>query len=120
MIDKIRERLQKGIYSFEERLKYDTKTQRHLLSQNNGINYAINIINEVKAEYNNGWIPCSERLPERRCELLVIYVDVNNVVRAGLTMYEPKRKQFWVSPSVTHWQPLPQLPKGECWKNEDE
>lgn len=64
IFEKIRERLQKGIYSFEERLKYDTKTQRHLLSQNNGINYAINIINQVEAEYNNGWISVDDRLPE--------------------------------------------------------
>ena len=31
------------------------------------INNAIEIVNQVEQEYNNGWIPCSERLPEDGC-----------------------------------------------------
>ena len=31
---------------------------------NNGINRAYSIVQEVAEEYNNGWIPCSKRLPE--------------------------------------------------------
>ena len=31
---------------------------------NNGINRAYQIVQEVAEEYNNGWIPCSKRLPE--------------------------------------------------------
>lgn len=40
-IEKLIGRLEDGIYSLEERLKYDTKTQKHLVSQNKGIKYAI-------------------------------------------------------------------------------
>ena len=36
-----------------------------------GLNHATDIANEVEAEYNNGWIPCSERLPEKFDSVLV-------------------------------------------------
>ena len=31
---------------------------------NSAIDESIKIVNELAEEYNNGWIPCSERLPE--------------------------------------------------------
>ena len=36
---------------------------------------AKNIVQEVAEEYNNGWIPCSERLPEESGYYLVTYHD---------------------------------------------
>ena len=36
----------------------------------NGINVAIEEVNELAEEYNGGWIPCSERLPEKYGEYL--------------------------------------------------
>ena len=38
---------------------------------------AIEIINQTAAEYNNGWIPCSERLPEEAFGCLVTVMDCN-------------------------------------------
>lgn len=32
---------------------------------------ALSIVSEVEAEYGNGWIPCSERLPEESSDYLV-------------------------------------------------
>ena len=39
---------------------------------------AIEIINQTAAEYNNGWIPCSERLPEEGGYYLVTYHGWSN------------------------------------------
>lgn len=50
-IDKLIERLEEGIFSKDERLEYNTKTQEHLISQNKGIRYAIKIVNELAEEY---------------------------------------------------------------------
>ena len=33
---------------------------------------AIEIINQTAAEYNNGWIPCSERLPPVETEVFIV------------------------------------------------
>ena len=81
-IDKLIGRLEDGIFSMDERMKYDIKTQKHLISQNQGIRYAINSINELAEEYINtstetssGWIPCSERLPNSEKEIPTL---VNN------------------------------------------
>ena len=32
-------------------------------------------VQEVAEEYNNGWIPCSERLPEPNQKVIVTYMD---------------------------------------------
>ena len=39
---------------------------------------AIEIINQTAADYNNGWIPCSERLPEEGGYYLVTYHGWSN------------------------------------------
>lgn len=43
--------------------------ERIILLENNlhqaiALNFAKGIVQEVAEEYNGGWIPCSERLPE--------------------------------------------------------
>lgn len=78
------------------------------------IDYFMSLV-DVKAPtaYNDGWIPCSERLPEEKGAVLVTYENVNDEVRVEVTMYEPKRKSFWVSPNVLAWMPLPEAYKPE-------
>lgn len=44
---------------------------------NNGIDKAKQIVQEVAEEYNNGWIPCSERLPEDRDWYLAVFEEVD-------------------------------------------
>lgn len=39
---------------------------------------AIEIVKQTAAEYNNGWIPCSERLPEEGGYYLVTYHEWSN------------------------------------------
>ena len=98
---------------------------------------AIEIINQTAAEYNNGWIPCSERLPEEGGYYLVTYHEWSNgdylpkfddtYVRR-LHYQKSERFTGWNLPrccddkaendtnrEVIAWQPLPQpyQPKGE-------
>ena len=86
------------------------------------LNNAIEIINQTAAEYNNGWIPCSERLPEDKQTCLVtarIYFtpdhvdEIDNYIGVGIDTYS---KQFgWLGTEPIAWQPLPApyQPKGE-------
>lgn len=73
------------------------------------------IIEQAATEYNNGWIPCSERLPEE---------SLNSVL--GWDEYRGRScfVQYWdgkwhlgnddESVNITAWQPLqPYQPKGE-------
>lgn len=91
----------------------------HYTSVTNAI---ISIVNEVEQEYNNGWIPCSERLPE--------YTDEYNVtvgVASEFGYYEKVTTlRFqrvageltkWIVPNdtvyvVIAWKPLPEQYKG--------
>ena len=98
---------------------------------------AIEIINQTAEEYNNGWIPCSERLPEEGGYYLVTYHGWSNgdylpkfddtYVRR-LHYQKSERFTGWNHPrycddkaendtnrEVIAWQPLPQpyQPKGE-------
>ena len=39
------------------------------------------IVQEVSKEYNNGWIPCNDRLPENDCYCLVTTSDMEIGIR---------------------------------------
>ena len=90
-----------------------------------GINKAIEIVNQVEEEYqtecnssrlNNGWIPCSERLPERGTAVLV--QDDENLMDIAIFKKEYgvdgfDLQDFWVSANnFIAWQPLPEPYKG--------
>lgn len=60
--EKIKERL-------EEESKFavsllNGKTDRYVAGVCDANKKAIKVVSEVEAEYGNGWIPCSERMPE--------------------------------------------------------
>ena len=83
-----------------------------------GVSKAKEIVHEVAEEYNNGWIPCSERLPEDNGVYFVTLdddimprcIDVRNF-RNGVF-----EQRFIVSPvqgkcqekKVVAWMPLPE------------
>lgn len=84
------------------------------------INHAIEIVNQVAVEYNNGWIPVEERLPEKPNEFKEEKAYLVTVVRNdGYTFWD--RLIFhdygWNIPGgckVTAWmEPEPYQPKGE-------
>ena len=75
------------------------------------IDEAISIVNQLAEEYNNGWIPCSERLPEEEGKYLV-------TLKLGcITFADLKDIKHYphFNADVIAWQPLPQpyQPKGE-------
>jgi hypothetical protein len=65
------------------------------------------------------WISVDERLPEKTCECLII--DKLGIV--FLAPYSDRHRSFnasddddgdrWKLNDVTHWMPLPEVPKGE-------
>lgn len=70
------------------------------------------IVHEVAEEYNNGWIPCSERLPEEKNGEVLI-CDEKGEVGTGRyseyseTWYKGDMRSVGVA-DVIAWQPLPE------------
>lgn len=89
---------------------------------------ATKVVNQVAEEYNNGWIPVSERLPSfeerRKSYCRYIYGSGFIVMIEGATMpttlYIKMEEDIWFDDnhnyySIIAWQPLPEpyQPKGE-------
>lgn len=78
--------------------------------RNNAYHNTIEIVNKVEQEHNNGWIPCSERLPKEDERVLCFHshcfidcgVLVGEVWCCDMDEYAIKRD------NVIAWQPLPQ------------
>ena len=121
--EKILERLEenKSIISVNRVLDDIIKDKPKELGQLIAYDNSIKIVNEVAEEYNNGWIPCSERLPEDREEKLV-YLSSG---RTTIAKYNEHRLPFsdcpigwgydssngyidFESETVIAWQPLPE------------
>lgn len=72
-----------------------------------------NIVYQVEQEYNHGWIPCSERLPDKYDEYLCVnkygsYIlgyPYRNKADKDLIMVETENE---IMLEVIAWQPLPQ------------
>lgn len=121
--EKIKERLEKvlGDSNFEK------ATQEVNESFYEGLAYAygeaLSIVSEVKSEFNNWWIPCSERMP-RDFQSVLCYAK--SLARSPDTMFVGSQKHgFWFLQSsigtesfptqyeVVAWMPLPEPYKGE-------
>ena len=81
----------------------------------------IEIVNQLAEEYNNGWIPCSERLPEPGKRYLVTAVWKDGDFKKH-SVYDAVygKDGLWhtynyerVSYEVIAWQPLPPAFKGK-------
>ena len=89
------------------------------LGYTKGISDAIEIVKQEAEQYNNGWIPCSERLPENISTVILQVKEIEkptfgwygNIIGWKLTVEDfLKLKDF----TVVAWQPLPQpFQKGE-------
>lgn len=76
---------------------------------------AIEIVNQVAEEYNNGWIPCSDRLPEARQVILAtIFVKSQQRRFVSQIMYS----DWWLEGDATiiAWQPMPESYKEEMYQ----
>lgn len=87
---------------------------------------AIEIVKQEAEQYNNGWIPCSYRLPEEAFGCLVTVIDCNPVTLTEFENILPYVVGYdgdgWndadgetIPFEVIAWKPLPQpyKPKGE-------
>lgn len=70
---------------------------------------------QIKEEYNNGWIPCSERLPDvATCYLVTEEVLINSKLQYVVDIRLFGTENEWMCPSnskIIAWQPLPEFYK---------
>ena len=63
------------------------------------------------------WIPVTERLPEEKVNYIIrynhAYCDNDGYWAIGFCFYDGEKFQIDLSYKVTHWMPLPELPKGD-------
>ena len=76
-------------------------------------NEAIEIVKQEAERYNNGWIPCSEKLPELRKDVLVTVKYTGFMGMHGYwikTGHMEAENDWWgdcAGGEVIAWQPLP-------------
>ena len=76
-------------------------------------NEAIEIVKQEAEQYNNGWIPCSEKLPELRKDVLVTVKYTGFMGMHGYwikTGHMEAENDWWgdcAGGEVIAWQPLP-------------
>lgn len=71
------------------------------------ISDVIKVIKSIEKEYNNGWIPCSERLPETSGFYLIS--TVTGVVGSVSYCIEQESRVMHTSlGTAIAWQPLPE------------
>ena len=62
------------------------------------------------------WISVKEHLPQEKVDCIVhykhAYCDNDDYWAIGICFYDGEKFQFNSAYKVTHWMPLPQLPKG--------
>lgn len=126
--------------AFENILEKLEELQNNLLSQTegdvsvqvgiiNGVMYSKKIVQEVAEEYNNGWIPCSEKLPEDDkkqyivqetngfIDILGFTKDAYKLDRYDFAEYKDKKKQLfydynseygYIECECVAWKPIPE------------
>ena len=81
---------------------------------NRAIYKSTEIVKEVAEEYNGGWIPCSERLPEDDSICIVTVEYPNNETVVDYGWFDRKSVCWFVgtqefrTSNILAWQPLPE------------
>ena len=126
-IEKLIGRLEEAMERYEDVSFFEMNTNGHTLDfeyangKKDGVSEAIEIVKQEAEKYNNGWIPCSERLPEDGETYLVTNAESFGQCHTYKGWYDGKHKiwhmeeNFERKMNVVAWQPLPQpyQPKGE-------
>ena len=96
----------------------DELKQESIIVDDDAGHRAVEIIHQIAEEYSNGWIPCSEQLPEECIEVLVSVKEIDGSIYTRTSWIQD---DVWVikktplNPTVIAWRPLPEpyQPKGE-------
>ena len=96
--------------------------------ENKAYNFSIEIVKQEAEKYNNGWIPCSERLPEKYGDYLVawkpLHMSAEDIIKKvgravphfyEIVEYDPDDEALWIGSieqaqgeyEIIAWQPLP-------------
>lgn len=130
VFEKIREKLEELC---EQTYYNSVNGNRNEGIRNNAYHNTIEIVNKVEREHNNGWIPCSEQLPEEHDSMFAklkgtdkwsdaMFEKISDDVNATVEFEDGTRKTMtlhtndgkWntnnriVKFNVIAWQPLPQ------------
>ena len=122
VFEKILERLDAKKQYFQKFYEEDGKTEEdECINKATQLAFddAKNIVQEVAGEYNNGWIACSERLPEEAYGCLVTVIDCEPVTQTDFESILPYFVGYdgerWndadgeeVPFEVIAWKPLPE------------
>ena len=121
--EKILERLDAKKQYFQKFYEADGKTEEdEYINKATQLAFddAKNIVQKVAEEYNNGWIACSEKLPELRQDVLVTVKYTRFMGMHGYwikTGHMEAENDWWgdcTGGEVIAWKPLPQpYTKGE-------
>ena len=105
-------------YGVDVTKAWQTTTQQSYASEKayiRGRQYEADRFIKLRKEYNGGWIPCSERLPEEYGDYLVWWTDITRGQYYEIVEYEPSNgwigdilQSFEGKYSVIAWQPLPE------------
>lgn len=120
-IEKLNNKLNERLKFYENRFEELSGTERDTEDWGSIKSYkdTIEIVKELEQEYNNGWIPCSERLPKRNTNVIAQFLSG---VVSELLFNEKGLFQgiYEYGPNViVAWQPLPEpyKPQESEWKN---
>ena len=98
------------------RLEEKQKQTWLVLAERNGYARAIEIVNQLAEEFatdinvvSNGWIPCSERLPEEEGYYLItiLFYHLHNPLVMGCQFEDGEWWKIDKDDKVIAWQPLP-------------
>ena len=107
------ERMDKAFEKIIDKLREVPTEYRHD-EYNQAIYDVINFISKVAIDYNNGWIACSESLPEDDSICIVTVEYPNNETMVDYGWFDRKRVCWFVgmqefrTSNILAWQPLPE------------
>ena len=103
---------EKIIEKLEEKARFYNSASDVDQNIRSGVIIAKEIVQEEAAEYNNGWIPCSELLPAYGQTVLASVCAEDAEWKIIIACY--KEEDFWLDGKIDAWQPLPKpFQKGE-------
>ena len=107
ILEKLEELIEKSYYSA-------TEGNRNGGRRNSAYHRVKKIVQETAEEYNDGWIPCSERLPEDDSICIVTVEYPNNETMVDYGWFDRNGVCWFVgmhefrTSNVLAWQPLPE------------